>query len=375
MAMPSTFVLFLVIGLAIIGIFLIFSSGFDLSIYTVPSKTYTKSFNISAAMLVGPENVEVSKVYLQSFNISQKREEAEYNVDSKRLFSGLLFGSNAIKYDISENQIESLVIEFDVVDTNNYGALVIEVNDVVAVQEIYHQGHQKISIDESLLEDETTIEVYAASSSWKIWAPNVYELDNVRFTVKALPSKPSEMKFTLPEEIYDSFNSGRIDIQLVENTGTLVAKLNEKTIYNSSIPYAKTIIFKAGDINPGDNILRLEAGENSLFSGKAKILVFYTATSEKRILHAFNLSKAQHDKFGTGKIGFDIIDISKDGGFSVKLKYNDTTTMSEYDTAEEKSYSFSFGKEEVGVGTNVLVIESLDNSVFSVADLEVSLPN
>ena len=107
---------------------------------------------------------------------------------------------------------------------------------------------------------------------------------------------------------------------------------------------------------------------------KVKILIFYTTSVENRVLYPFNVSKNQYIALGTGRIRFDVIDISRPGGFSLKIKYNEDTKMSEYATAEEKSYSFDFGKTNVGNGTNILVIESLDNSVFHIQDLEVTLP-
>ena len=285
----------------------------------------------------------------------------------------MLFGSDSIKYDISGKNVEDLEIRFNILKTNSYAPLVMTVNDNVVNKKIYNSGEVTVSVDKSMLSDQMTIELYAESSAWKIWAPTFYELDNVRFVVKSIASSSYDLQFSVPQDILNSFSGGRIDMELTENTGVLIAELNGKKLHDDTLPDLKTIKFNKTKLM-ADNTLKLTTGESSQFSGIAKILIFYTTPLENTLLVPFNVSAKQLKALGTGEISFDIVEVSSDGGFALKIKGNETTRMTKYGTAELGDYSYSFDNTSVIQGTNVVSIESLDNAVFYVEDLEVKLP-
>lgn len=369
----SPFIGFLVAGLAILAILLaVFSlSEFSFSTVRVPINV-TRTTNLSAAMLVGPENVDVSKLFLQDFRISSMKDTHVYNTTSKTVFNGLLFGSDMIKYDINANNVENLDIKFDIVKTNGYAPLIIKVNGIVVSNKVYNLGQFTVSVDSSLISDYMTIEISAESSSWRIWAPTLYELANVQFVVKSIASSSDEFTFSIPQEMIDSFSGGRIDIALSENIGVLIAELNGKKLHEDTLLDAKTLKFNKSDIRL-DNTLVMSAGESSQFYGMTKILVFYTTALENTALIPFNMSATDMDALGTGEVSFDIVDVSSSGGFALKIKGNQTTRMTKYGTAEIGRYKYSFDNTSVIEGLNVISIESLDNAVFHVDDVEVKI--
>jgi hypothetical protein len=262
-------------------------------------------------------------------------------------------------------------VNFRIAKTNSYAPLVIKINNKIANEKVYYPGYASISIDKKFLSEDMIIEISAASSGWKIWAPNLYSLKDVELKVKSYLMDASEFKFTLLDE-YNSFEQGKIDLQLDENIGKLIIELNDRVIYSDIVSNYKTIGFNKTALKSGENSLVMKADLNSLFKGKAVLTVFYKTEEVSRIETSINLTESRYNSFGRGKVEFSIVELIKPGGVSAKIMYGDETIYSEYKTAALGDYEFSFGKNDVRQGMNKLIIESIDDAVFLLKEFKVS---
>ena len=367
----ENFVIFLIAGLVALAALLVLFGGIT-GIEPIGISPGGKVvYNISGAVLIGPEDVDAHRQYDMDLNVSYIKGEEVYPLEGKELSNGLLFGSDSIKYHLEAEGVDSLTVNFKIVRTNSYATLNIKINDKIAHEKVYYPGYCSISIGEAFLSEDMVIEIEAASSGWKIWAPNVYSLEDVELKVKSYLLNSNEFAFSLSEE-YKNFEQGKVDLLLDENMGKLIAELNDKVIYSGVVSYYKTIEFNKTALKSGKNSLIIKADLNSLFSGKATLTVFYKTEEVSRVETVINLTKSEYNAFDEGKIEFSIVDSIKPGGVSVKIVSGEETLYSEYRTAALGDYEFSLGRDDVKEGTNTIIVESIDGAVFLMKELKVS---
>src|SRR3989338_8284969 len=174
----NEFIIFLVVGLAIIAFgILIFTSqvNFQSGSYNYGGNRYANdvgydliSEDAGRSILVGTIQSLDSRVEgLGTFDV---RTTSERVVLSKIIFSGVLFGDDFV---IINGNIRDL--QLDVFSTNNYGNLIVIAKDGsqtrVVVDKRLGVGKYTIPVD-----NDGTIEIRAASSGWRIWAPTIYNL-------------------------------------------------------------------------------------------------------------------------------------------------------------------------------------------------------
>ena len=370
--MPNEFIVFLVGGLAILALMLVLFGG-PFSTETVEIGVVGKeiSANLSGAALVGSENVDSLKPYYTDINTSYTKGAVVHEVDDKELFSGLLFGSNNIEYLLDEAGAESLTIKFDVVETNGYAPLIIKVNDNLVKEKTYVLGEYEIVVDKSLIQDTILVSIQAGSSGWKIWAPTVYKLSDIELVVKSYSQQNNEFVFTISDDEYDMFRKGRIDLTLDDNIGSFVAELNNKVIYSGIVEDYESLEFNQSSIKKGENVLELRAGMNSLFTGEANLLIFYKSRRQNTIQQEFNLTEGEYKTMKRGRISFEVVSVIEDGGMSIKIESDGEELYSQYATVGEGRYNFDFESDDVEIGTNTMSIESIDDALFAIKDLEI----
>ncbi|MCX6818386.1 MAG: hypothetical protein NT129_00100 [Candidatus Aenigmarchaeota archaeon] len=373
--MANEFIMFLTAGLVILVVMLILFGGgipFTQTYRFGSGSGMGISHSVNGTILVGPEDVNAITRYSIDINTSYTKGETVHEAEGKGLFNGLLFGSNSIKYQLNSNGIENLAIVFEIIKTNNYAPLIIKVNDKIAEKKNFALGKYTVTADKAMLTDDITVELFADSSSWKIWAPAVYELDNIKIIENSYSYKPNEFKFVVKEDEYRTFSEGRIDLQLDNNAGNLIAELNDNPVYADTVSNYQSLKFTKNELRIGENVLQLKADVNSVFSGKAKMIIFYKTQREHLLEKLFNLTETEYNMFDRGEINFDIADVIKDGGLSIKILAGSSELFGEYSTAEERSYTYYFGKGNVIKGTNRVIIQSVDDAAFSVSDFEVN---
>lgn len=249
---PDVFAAFLIGGLIIIAALALLSGFLNLSEQT-PVKTFTAK----------------SVTFAINFSISNLKENRIIELGKKELINGLLFGSNSLVYNITPRP-EEAALSFDVVRTNRYAPLTIAANNKVL--ESKRLGIGKYSFPLNV--NDTLITIVPESSSWKIWAPALYELDNTRISVGNFRNETKEFDFDLKKE-FENFQFGNLVLLLTANAGKLFAELNGNVIYADIAVSGKSIPINKTFIRQGQNTLVLRADKNSHLAGDAIISVTY----------------------------------------------------------------------------------------------------
>ncbi len=365
------FIAFLAVGMiAVIGMLFIFSGLQFIEGVPVPGGEFREFINESEIIgTVGPVGVDTLKLIdMGAVNVSYIKDTRTIGLGAREIYNGLLFGSSSVKYNF-ETEIDSLDVIFTVDRTNNYAPLQVKVNGRIVAEERFSEGEHKLSVDKSLLAQKNAIEISSLSSSWRIWAPALYKLGEVKFVVKSLSQKSSSFSFAMDKE-YDAFKSGKIDLALEENIGTFMAEMNGKAVYSSPVSNLQSISFDKSALGK-NNTLVLKAGLNSRFFGKATMKITYVAEKENIIELPFNVSDVDYNRFTTGFVEFRVVSVSRKGGINVRIEKDTLPLLNEYDSVTEKTYTFTLRKTNVRPGVNKLVIKSMDSAIFSVKGAQI----
>jgi hypothetical protein len=280
----SEFIYFLVAGLIILAVLLsIFGTG-----------AYTGGCGTNCPVnLQQPGVIEVVKTYdVPGFVASNLLQRMSTDEIDKTVFSGLLFGEDKIRYDISRTNLQDITVRFTVTETNYYGRLFVRVNDQVVEAMAYDPGTYTVVVPAELISDHSVVEIAAENSYWKIWAPTVYSLADVQIGFTSYFSETSQFKFYLGEE-YINLEFSKVDIILSENVGTLLVDINGRNIWSSPVANQQSIILEKSDLRLGDNIIKFRAAPDSTFRGRAAIVVVYLSQYPEAINQTGVVTAAQ----------------------------------------------------------------------------------
>ncbi len=266
----NEFVYFLVVGLIILAVMLaVFGLNVQGGFGTC--KTCTRP---------GQQPIDIIEV-VKVFNITQFRasnllENTETDRLDKVVFNGLLFGEDKIRYDLSKTNLQDVRIHFHVKSTNYYGRLIIRVNDQTIEARPFDPGDYTITVPAQLISDHMVIEIAAESSAWRIWAPDIYMLEDTSITFTSYFSESSQFLFYLGEE-YQALEFAKVDLVFSENVGTLFVDINGRTIWASPVADVQSIVIEKSNLRLGDNVIKFRADKDSRFSGRGAIVVVYLA--------------------------------------------------------------------------------------------------
>ena len=377
----------LIVGLCIIAVALFFF-GQPLQFPTDRGNATTTTTTIPAipeqhVFFVGPQDITIWRsVEVGELNVSYASNEVKESVAEKHLFNGLMFGSN--KLEISSNvDTKNLVgcyISFDVEKTNNYGTLCIKLNGNVINVSRFSTGRHKMLVNNSLVKRSNKIEFIPASSSWKIWAPTVYDLKDVEFVCQGLHSKSSKFSFTIYENEFNNLagNEGRLVLDLTEHKGELRINLNGHEIFHGPTKAYDTIHFDQRYLKMGDNTIEFVSEVDSLFQGDARLIFYYNTTRENVAEKAFSLSNDEYDDLENepASVTFNITNILTDGGFSLTIQDAEGVVHQlVYDAIREGNLTYSFNNTHCTPGYNIIRIKSVDDGAFYLKDFEVKIKN
>jgi len=322
---------------------------------------------------VGLKNVETYRaIPLGDVDTSYLSGEKTTTALDKNIFSGLLFGSNSLKIDVARMaDYLGAYIEFDIQDTNNYGALVITLDGNAIARDYYGIGNHRILLGN--ISENSRVEIYAESSLWKIWAPAQYNLKNIKVVEQSLYSRPQEFSFMLYDE-YDTMTQAFIDLNLDTRSGELITEINGNQVAKDFVPrnFYRVVATKPVFVK-GENIITFRSEQNSNFTGTASMTVYYMKEMDLQYEYQFNLSKSQYANLSEmrSKITFNIAQKTRDGAFSVKLNGKRLCKNTCYPEVQLGNWTFYYNKSTAKVGTNSIVISSVDNALFQVRNMTV----
>lgn len=359
--MADEFVYFLVAGLVIIAVLMtVFGFGTGIGCCGAASMSFG---GFTSPMFVGTANFEDVETLYTSFDANNFLQTGVYNLGARKTTSGLMFGVTSIKVDVDKSQL--IYVSFDVTNTNGYGPLIIRVDGKVVVNTALDIGHYEFSVGSG-----EHIEIEAGNSEWRIWAPTIYELDNVKITANTYPRDISTFTFKLKDS--QKITGARIDFSLNDNAGSLLLRLNGNTVYNGAVNSRQSIYLDGSQFSD-TNMIIFDALEDSKFSGRATIAITRMTRAEKDLVVDINLTQDEYNKINNGQIMFDVTDIFTPGGYSVKITNNGVELLNEYVKLEPGFFQLEVEKNSLRPGLNILTIKPLDGASFNIQNFNARL--
>ncbi len=365
--MEDEFALFLVIGLFILAMLLAATNSF----YFTPQENIAYPVPVTQTgdiRLVGIHGEDSSRI--ESFDFAVGTDVLGQDIGSKRLFSGLLFGDNEFVFETTEDT-DVVTISFKVVETNRLGDLIIKVGGKQIEKRSLNLGEYTFTIN-GPVPSGTLIEIAPESSYWKIWAPTVYRITDIKISTTSFARQVQEFRFTLLDE-YDFFRQGRTEIQTTQSYGSVRVILNGNEILDGALSTVNVLQFGKDKLIKGENVFRIEAEQESATAGSIDIVIFYEKQTDKELVLPFQVSKTDYDNMKGGFIKFEIIEVTAPGGVAIKTRSGDITRMNEFTTAAEGPVTVFFGKKDVTPGYNEVVVHGIEGATFKVKNIQVEL--
>ncbi|MFH8107645.1 MAG: hypothetical protein QXJ25_01330 [Candidatus Aenigmatarchaeota archaeon] len=351
------------------------------AITTIPTENLSITLP-SGAILVGRIERESWRIIrFDNINASYHAGEVLKSLSDRRIYNGLLFGSNKVEMtvNIDTNKTIGAFLSFFVNNTNGYGALIIKVNDIIINDKKLPIGEHIFFLNNSILREKNTIEIFATSSSWKLWAPTVYELRNVKFVSQELFAKRSNYTFNIYEDEFKNLRKDKkaeLSLDLRERRGKLKIEINSNEIFNNEVEKSrKTIYFDQSLLKKEINEIEFVALDGA-FEGFAELKFYFNVFDELKAEKSFEISQYEYSQLyrNPGRIVFTIEDVLSQGGLSVIVRdaYGKETTIA-YDIPRKGFYNYTLHAIECSPGVNRVIIKSVDNAKFYVKDINILL--
>lgn len=128
--------------------------------------------------------------------------------------------------------IQASQAEINIIDTNAYGGLILDLNGNVFYKNITYKGKKTVEIDPKLLFNDNNICIYAESSGFRFWAPTIYKL-NLKL-IATMQNSTIEKIFDLSENELSVIKAAELKISVAGFSGNaaLNVMLNGKNIYS-----------------------------------------------------------------------------------------------------------------------------------------------
>lgn len=257
--MADEFLIFLGIGLAIlIGLLVVFS------LVQFGQEPVQPRF----------EEKLVIKTSRFAFEASNIRAQKTHNLGTLELHNGLLFGKKDYAFNLTSTNVEDLAIDMKVKKTNSYGKLMLTANDNVLVNDKLLLGDYHVPVNRSLFNGHVVIEMAPESSSWRIWAPTVYEVD-ASLDYEVFDKRTDEFTFTLGNET-DTLKYVKIGFIFNKNIGDLTVNVNGNHVFSGATDKQFEIIVGNEFVKRGKNVVTFSAEQDSFFAGRGVVTVAYT---------------------------------------------------------------------------------------------------
>ncbi len=258
---------FLFAGLAImLMLMVLFGGGIS---YTTESPTKYENETLPGDLKW--KTIELGDISLREQN-GEKTEiiEKEFAVHSG-LFTGNLEYTKKFEVDkfVLDN-MDKTILSFDVKDTNNYGSLLIRLNNETLMNENALRGKYTFKLNNS---EENIIEFKTSSSGWKIWAPSVYVISNLSLRTEYSFREFPKYDFFISKYIYNNQYKSELAFDFVDADREFNITLNNKTIY-SDVPSSRVTKINLEDVREGLNEIRFSSNGDATLEN-AVIRIYY----------------------------------------------------------------------------------------------------
>ena len=360
--MADEFVLFMVGGLAIIGIlFVVFGFGFSGIGYATQQSGFDNYF-VTSPVIVGKVPVDAVETLTASFTADNYLRTNIYDLGDRRVSNGLLFGDAPVRVNITGSEFTT--ISFDVTKTNGYGGLIIKVDGTTVEQQHLQEGHYEFDLGPG-----HSVEIASESSEWKVWAPSVYELSSLRIAASTYPREKTTYTF---ETNTADVQSMRMDFYMTSNAGQLLVKMNGDVVYSGAINNEQNIYLDSSKLDT-INILSFEAEKDSKFEGRTTIAITHRSVENKNFVADINMSGDDYSRFTAGTISFDVRDVYTPGGYSVSIVNAGQLLMKEYAKLEKGYFVVNVDRKTMRQGLNEFIVTPVDGATFTIQSFNTHL--
>ena len=290
-----------------------------------------------------------------------------------------------LEFDLTQDEIErtkSMNIEFDVEETNHLNEIYMTFNE-----EEFYSGYPEegsshtINLDLELLQENNMLEVAAASSWWRFWAPTVYVLRDLNVNIEILEEEEERFTFELDREQARNFRMGRLVLRpdrFVPDE-PLYIEVNGVEIYNQRTekPGRRSmwVDFEYVDVHEGENEVRMFTEEGGLYSfDSASMVLFWDAPEMKKPVRYLDVSRTNYRRL-PGEITFRVDEVE---GYPEYLTLKLTTAddeerevMIERPLVEGETVSIDITRDDLAVGENRLEFVVGGDGGYYISDFEV----
>lgn len=287
--------------------------------------------------------------------------------------SSSLFSADSQEYIIEvpawyHDSMEKLTINFNVIESNMYGNLVVRWNGRDVFYDAANPRGYSIDIAPGYVEESNTLVIMAEGPGMRFWANTVYELRDVEVNLKYGPVKL--YPFELFQNELQSFRNGEVNFY-GSGTGRLLVKVNGKEIYYKTPAGQDTTSFSFSDapLSIGENILSFETrdGTVDLFNTELRIFLLTNQIARTR---SFNMTSQDYAAIEQGRfrgrLAYNVASIEREGPLTIKL--NGNTLSSTVPVTGENSVHFTTEARE---GENVL--EFTGTGSFDISKVVIEL--
>lgn len=341
--------------------------------------SYLLDFQYGGAGVKKPSSVRIDLTSLPQFFIGFTEEDkartvnyddfvlgAESSMKVKEVLSqeisNGLFSDQELSLDVNLNpstvaEATAAALLFEVVDTNNYGNLVVSWNGKDYYSDKSAVGKVSVRLPKESLKNENKLEIKSTGPSARFWAASVYSLKNIRLDVLTV-LKRTLFFDVFPEEI-TSWSSGVLNFKRADYSsqdGIIKAYANGRLVYNSFPNENDKIEIGPNDIRSGTNLITFESG--GVFTLKNVFLnVFLWKNRTSGVTKSFILSSDDLvllNRSGYyGVIQINLGEVLKAAPLEIRFRGN-KSTKSVFITELKDRVNATFGADQVGEGNNTL---------------------
>jgi hypothetical protein len=200
-------------------------------------------------------------------------------LDNVLIQKGIIRGDSQ-SLDFSGEGITNAFASFEIKETNNYGDLILKLNNQEIWRERVKEGMYTIELPD-FKEGDNSVEISASSSGFRIWAPTTYSLGSLKLVVSSF-SREEIKEFKAYNYEVDGWDFSRLILPVYESSteGDLIVEVNGKEIYRDApvkgLPTQVDFDKKKLQIEKGENTIIFRAEEKGSYSIKnAELITFY----------------------------------------------------------------------------------------------------
>ena len=225
----------------------------------------------SPAVKTGERVILLGEGFEVFYDIGEEIVADEEGVVTNGIFSG---NHDQIAFEVGRHtEATEATVDLYIFDSNYYGNMILNLNG----EEVFrgaHIGDKMMPIDPEILEKDNILSVSAEGSTWRIWAPTVYEY-SINMDVVYEGKKIKSFEFDMNEDEVSNIKHARIVI-VGKRTGygELLVYINGEEAASDYVAMQKN--FPTDILKVGENKVEIMAEADTSYDiDFAKIFLFF----------------------------------------------------------------------------------------------------